>query len=171
MSATAQVARRVAKEIKKVVVREDETVTSGSDQLESCVQAWPHRRGSPLVAGRAIFCGWLRKFDRLCRTTYNEVVADWKDAVVPWIKSSRSAATAAVIGPTLRRPRHRTWPAGPAPSLFDATFRLAHGMVPTLRWNLVFTSADATTCALSVFITGAAGAAQQPVQLVAPLGN
>jgi len=76
--------RRVAKEIKKVVVREDGTVLPEVTNLSHAF-ALGHIDEAPLSSLVArYFADGYEKFDRLCRSTYNEVVADWKDAVIPW---------------------------------------------------------------------------------------
>ena len=76
--------RRVAKEIKKVVVREDGTVLPEITNLSHAF-AIGHIDDGPLstLVARYFAVGYAR-FDQLCRATYNEVLPDWQDAVVPW---------------------------------------------------------------------------------------
>ena len=76
--------RGVSAEIKKVVVREDGTVLPEATNLD-------HRYALGTVAdgplGELIsryFENGYAAFDRLCRTTYDDFVADWPDAILPW---------------------------------------------------------------------------------------
>jgi MoaA/NifB/PqqE/SkfB family radical SAM enzyme len=76
--------RRVAKEIKKVIVREDGTVLPEITNL-SHEFALGNLDDGPLsvLVGRYFDDGYAR-FDQLCRSTYQEVLPEWQDAVVPW---------------------------------------------------------------------------------------
>jgi Fe-coproporphyrin III synthase len=76
--------RRVAKEIKKVVVREDGTVLPEITNLSHEFALGNIEDGplSTLVA--KYFENGYDKFDQLCRSIYAEVLPTWKDAVVPW---------------------------------------------------------------------------------------
>lgn len=87
--------RRVEKEIKKIVVREDGTVLPESTNLDHTYRIG--RLGdAPLadMVGRYLDRDYGR-FDRLCRTAYHELIADWPMAIVPWdqiiAERSRSA--------------------------------------------------------------------------------
>jgi Fe-coproporphyrin III synthase len=76
--------RRVSKEIKKLVVREDGTVLPEATNL-SREFALGKFGDAPLskMVGRFFEDGYER-FDRLCRDTYSEVIPDWPSAFVPW---------------------------------------------------------------------------------------
>lgn len=76
--------RGVAKEIKKVVVREDGTVLPEVTNL-SHEFALGSITDGPLSAlvGRYFEAGY-DKFDQLCRAIYAEVLPAWQDAFVPW---------------------------------------------------------------------------------------
>jgi Fe-coproporphyrin III synthase len=76
--------RHVAREIKKIVVREDGTVLPEITNL-SRKFALGRIEDAPLaeLVTRYFENGYDR-FDYLCRKTYQEVVATWKCAVVPW---------------------------------------------------------------------------------------
>ena len=77
--------RSVAKEIKKIVIREDGTILPevtnlnhkfalgkiGDDSLSSQVNRFFEGNG-------------YNQFDQLCRTTYAEVLPKWESEVVPW---------------------------------------------------------------------------------------
>lgn len=76
--------RRVAREIKKIVIREDGTVLPEVTNLSHDFALGNIEDGplSELVA--RYFEDGYERFDQLCRTTYAETMSDWKDAVVPW---------------------------------------------------------------------------------------
>jgi MoaA/NifB/PqqE/SkfB family radical SAM enzyme len=76
--------RRVAKEIKKIVVREDGTVLPEVTNLNHRF-ALGHIEEAPLSAlvSRYFEHGY-DKFDLLCRNTYAEVLPAWESAIVPW---------------------------------------------------------------------------------------
>jgi len=76
--------RRVAKEIKKIVVREDGTVLPEMTNLDPAFALGNicEDRLSALVS--RYFEDGYQKFDRLCRTTYAEVLPIWDSPVVPW---------------------------------------------------------------------------------------
>lgn len=84
--------RRVAKEIKKLVVREDGTVLPEVPTLSSRYALGNLRDGplSGLVA--AYFERGYDDFDRLCRAAYAEILPEWGCVIVPWeqIISERS---------------------------------------------------------------------------------
>jgi len=77
--------RRVAREIKKVVVREDGTILPEITNL-SHEFAIGHITDGPLSLQLRRFIegdGYAR-FDDLCRRTYADVLPDWDSPVVPW---------------------------------------------------------------------------------------
>ncbi|MGO9695616.1 MAG: hypothetical protein ACLPYO_18070, partial [Mycobacterium sp.] len=76
--------RRVAREIKKIVIREDGTVLPEVTNLSHDFALGNIDDGplSDLVA--RYFEDGYGRFDQLCRATYDETLSDWKDAVVPW---------------------------------------------------------------------------------------
>jgi MoaA/NifB/PqqE/SkfB family radical SAM enzyme len=76
--------RRVAKEIKKIVVREDGTVLPEVTNLDHAfaIGHFNDARLPTLVA--QYFEDGYSRFDQLCRTTYAEVLPTWTDAIVPW---------------------------------------------------------------------------------------
>jgi len=76
--------RRVAKEIKKIVVREDGTVLPEVTNLNHRF-ALGHIEEAPLsVLVSRYFEHGYDKFDLLCRNTYAEVLPTWESAIVPW---------------------------------------------------------------------------------------
>ena len=76
--------RRIAREIKKIVVREDGTILPEMTNLD-------HRYAIGTL-GEAPFGTLVERFmddgydafDRLCRTVYAEVIPTWPAAIVPW---------------------------------------------------------------------------------------
>ena len=76
--------RRVAREIKKIVVREDGTVLPEVTNLNHEF-ALGHIEDGPLsmLVSRYFEHGYDR-FDRLCRNAYAEVLPAWESAIVPW---------------------------------------------------------------------------------------
>jgi Fe-coproporphyrin III synthase len=96
--------RGVSAEIKKVVVREDGTVLPEATNLD-------HRYALGTVADGTLgelvsryFANGYAAFDRLCRTTYDEFVSDWPDAILPWdqLLAARSRADLpAAVGPAV----------------------------------------------------------------------
>jgi MoaA/NifB/PqqE/SkfB family radical SAM enzyme len=76
--------RRVAREIKKIVVREDGTILPEATNLSRsfAMGRLGDGRLSDIVTG-FLDAGYER-FDRLCRATYAEVVPSWPSVVVPW---------------------------------------------------------------------------------------
>jgi MoaA/NifB/PqqE/SkfB family radical SAM enzyme len=76
--------RRVEREIKKIVIREDGTVLPEVTNLSHDF-ALGHIEDAPLsdLVARYFEDGYGR-FDQLCRATYAETVSGWKDVVVPW---------------------------------------------------------------------------------------
>lgn len=76
--------RRMAKEIKKLVIREDGAVLPEVTNLshEFALGRLGDAPLSELVA--RYFDDGYDRFDSLCRTTYAEVLPLWQEAVVPW---------------------------------------------------------------------------------------
>ncbi len=76
--------RGVTAEIKKVVVREDGFILPEATNLDHQYAIGHVHDGAlgPLIA--RYFGEGFSAFDRLCRTTYDEFVPDWPDAIVPW---------------------------------------------------------------------------------------
>jgi MoaA/NifB/PqqE/SkfB family radical SAM enzyme len=84
--------RSVAKEIKKLVVREDGTVLPEVPTLSHRYALGNIRDGSLSKLIRLYFdCGY-KEFDSLCRAAYAEVLPNWDCLIVPWeqILSERS---------------------------------------------------------------------------------
>jgi MoaA/NifB/PqqE/SkfB family radical SAM enzyme len=76
--------RRVAKEIKKLVIREDGTVLPEITNLSHEFALGRIEDGPlPMLVSRYFEHGY-DKFDHLCRNTYAEVIPTWESAVVPW---------------------------------------------------------------------------------------
>lgn len=103
--------RGVAAEIKKVVVREDGSILPEATNLDHRYRIG-HVDAGPL--GQQIaryFAEGYDRFDRLCRTTYEEFVPDWPDAIVPWdqLLAQRSRDDLPADAPAARgcgTPRH-----------------------------------------------------------------
>ena len=76
--------RRVAKEIKKLVVREDGTVLPEITNLSHKFALGRIEDGTLSELVTRYFENGYDRFDYLCRKTYQEVIATWKSAVVPW---------------------------------------------------------------------------------------
>jgi Fe-coproporphyrin III synthase len=76
--------RGVAKEIKKIVVREDGTILPEATNLDRAF-AIGRLGEAPLLelVERYLDHGY-EAFDRLCRSAYAEVIPSWSLAVVPW---------------------------------------------------------------------------------------
>jgi MoaA/NifB/PqqE/SkfB family radical SAM enzyme len=76
--------RRVQKEIKKIVVREDGTVLPECTNLHHSYRIGMLGEASlSEMVVRYLDHGYDR-FDQLCRAAYSEMLADWPMAVVPW---------------------------------------------------------------------------------------
>lgn len=76
--------RRVAREIKKIVVREDGTILPEVTNLNRRFTLG-HIEEAPLsVLVSRYFERGYDKFDRFCRKTYAEVLPTWESAIVPW---------------------------------------------------------------------------------------
>jgi MoaA/NifB/PqqE/SkfB family radical SAM enzyme len=84
--------RKVKKEIKKLVIREDGTVLPEIPTLNSAFAIGNLLDGtlSELVA--RYFTEGYAEFDRLCRTVYEDVIPTWSSPIIPWdeIVSERS---------------------------------------------------------------------------------
>ncbi len=86
--------RGVAKELKKLVVREDGTVLPEMTNI-SHKFALGNLRDASLATLVAHYLEHdYGRFDALCRETYNEVLPGWRSTIVPWdeIVASRSEA-------------------------------------------------------------------------------
>jgi len=86
--------RGVSAEIKKVVVREDGTVLPEATNLDHRYALGNLADGSLGELISRYFDKGYADFDRLCRTTYDEQVASWPDAILPWdqLLAARSRA-------------------------------------------------------------------------------
>jgi len=84
--------RGVAKEIKKLVVREDGTVLPEVPNLNPRYGLGNIRDGALLELAQRYFERGYDAFDRLCRAAYLEVLPGWESVIVPWeqILSERS---------------------------------------------------------------------------------
>lgn len=77
--------RRVEKEIKKLVVREDGTVLPEATNLDHSYAIGDFTREPlPDMVARYFEDGGYARFDRLCRSAFEEVLPTWKCVVVPW---------------------------------------------------------------------------------------
>ncbi len=76
--------RGVAKEIKKLVVREDGTVLPEVPTLNHRYALGNIRDGSLSDLVSRYFEHGYDDFDRLCRAAYNDVLPDWDCVIVPW---------------------------------------------------------------------------------------
>ena len=77
--------RRVSKEIKKLVVREDGTVLPEATNLDRSYALGDFANETlEEMAARYFENGGYARFDELCRSAYNEVLPAWKCVVVPW---------------------------------------------------------------------------------------
>jgi MoaA/NifB/PqqE/SkfB family radical SAM enzyme len=76
--------RRIAREVKKIVVREDGTILPEATNLSPrfAIGHIGDGRLTRLVS-RFLDDGYAR-FDALCRRTYAEIIPQWEAAVVPW---------------------------------------------------------------------------------------
>jgi len=84
--------RKVEKEIKKLVVREDGTVLPEIPTLNYRFALGNLHEGTLTELVARYFADGFKKFDRLCRTVYEEVMPSWTSPIVPWdeIVSERS---------------------------------------------------------------------------------
>ncbi|HKV42296.1 MAG TPA: radical SAM protein, partial [Blastocatellia bacterium] len=76
--------RRVAKEIKKLVIREDGTVLPEVPNLNHRYALGNIQDGALSTLVRRYFENGYEQFDLLCRTAYAEVLPTWEAPVVPW---------------------------------------------------------------------------------------
>jgi Fe-coproporphyrin III synthase len=76
--------RRMEKEIKKLVIREDGAILPEVTNLSHAF-ALGHLGDAPLtqLVARYFEAGY-EHFDQLCRTTYADILPTWEAAVVPW---------------------------------------------------------------------------------------
>lgn len=93
--------RNVKAEIKKVVVREDGTVLPEATNLDHRYALGNVTDGPLRELIPRYFDKGYAAFDRLCRTTYDEFVANWPDAILPWdqLLADRSRADLPVHRP------------------------------------------------------------------------
>jgi len=84
--------RKVAREIKKLVVREDGTVLPESPTLDDRFALGSLHEGTLTDLAARYFANGYAQFDRLCRTVYEEVMPTWTSPIIPWteILSERS---------------------------------------------------------------------------------
>jgi MoaA/NifB/PqqE/SkfB family radical SAM enzyme len=76
--------RRVAREIKKIVIREDGTVLPEITNLSHEFAIGNIDDGPLPVLVSQYFNNGYEKFDKLCRLAYSQVLPEWKDVIVPW---------------------------------------------------------------------------------------
>jgi hypothetical protein len=76
--------RRVAREIKKIVIREDGTVFPEITNLSREFAIGNINDGPLPVLVSRYFNNGYEKFDRLCRLAYSQVLPEWEDVIVPW---------------------------------------------------------------------------------------
>ena len=76
--------RRVAQEIKKLVIREDGTVLPEVTNLNHSFAVGTIYDGPLVQQVNRFFEDGYQRFDRLCRTLYNEVVPAWESEFIPW---------------------------------------------------------------------------------------
>jgi MoaA/NifB/PqqE/SkfB family radical SAM enzyme len=84
--------RKVAREIKKLVIREDGTVLPEIPTLDYQYALGNLHEGTLMDLVARYFADGYVQFDRLCRTVYEEVMPTWTSPIVPWdeIVSQRS---------------------------------------------------------------------------------
>ena len=76
--------RRVAQEIKKLVIREDGTILPEITNLSHDFAIGTIGDGSLSTLVNRYFEDGYRRFDQLCRSTYVEVLPAWDSEFVPW---------------------------------------------------------------------------------------
>jgi MoaA/NifB/PqqE/SkfB family radical SAM enzyme len=76
--------RKVAKEIKKLVIREDGTVLPESPTLDYRFALGSLYEGTLEELTTHYFADGYAQFDRLCRTVYEEVMPTWTSPLIPW---------------------------------------------------------------------------------------
>jgi MoaA/NifB/PqqE/SkfB family radical SAM enzyme len=84
--------RKVDKEIKKLVIREDGTVLPEIPTLNYRFALGNLHKGTLTELVAHYFADGYSQFDRLCRTVYEEVMPTWTSPIIPWdeIVSERS---------------------------------------------------------------------------------
>jgi MoaA/NifB/PqqE/SkfB family radical SAM enzyme len=84
--------RKVDKEIKKIVIREDGTVLPEIPTLDYRFALGNLREGTLTELVSDYFADGYAEFNRLCRTVYEDVMPTWASPIVPWdeIVSERS---------------------------------------------------------------------------------
>ena len=84
--------RKVAKEIKKLVIREDGTVLPEMSTLSYRFALGNLQEDRLVELVDRYFANGYARFDRLCRTVYKEVMPKWTSPIIPWdeIVSERS---------------------------------------------------------------------------------
>ncbi|MFX0183067.1 MAG: radical SAM protein [Candidatus Hodarchaeota archaeon] len=84
--------RKVNREIKKLVIREDGTVLPEISTLNYRFALGNLHEGTLKELITNYFAGGYTQFDSLCRTVYKEVIPTWSSPIVPWdeIVSERS---------------------------------------------------------------------------------
>jgi hypothetical protein len=84
--------RKVAKEIKKLVIREDGTVLPEIPTLGYQYALGSLHEGTLMELVACYLADGYAQFDCLCRTVYEEVMPTWTSPIVPWdeIVSERS---------------------------------------------------------------------------------
>jgi len=85
--------RKVAQEIKKLVIREDGTVLPEIPTLHYRFALGSLHEGTLTELVDRYFADGYARFDRLCRTVYQEVMPTWTSPIIPWneIVSERSS--------------------------------------------------------------------------------
>jgi MoaA/NifB/PqqE/SkfB family radical SAM enzyme len=76
--------RRVAKEIKKLVVRENGTVLPEVTNLHHSFALGSVEDGPLSMLVDRYFKNGYERFDQLCRTAFAEVLPNWPTNIVPW---------------------------------------------------------------------------------------
>ncbi len=84
--------RRVAKEIKRLIIREDGIVLPEIPTLDYRFALGNLHEGTLTELVARYFDNGYAQFDRLCRTVYKEVMPTWTSPIIPWneIVSERS---------------------------------------------------------------------------------
>lgn len=76
--------RRVAQEIKKLVIREDGAILPEVTNLSHDFAIGSLGDGPLSVMVKRYFEDGYARFDRLCRATYQEVLPTWESEFIPW---------------------------------------------------------------------------------------
>ena len=92
--------RRIAREIKKIIVRENGTIVPEATNLDPRYAIGHINDGRLTTLVSRFLDEDYDRFDALCRRTYAKVLPDWDTAVVPWdqilAESSRDQDESAV---------------------------------------------------------------------------